>query len=94
MIELGFSENNIKIEEAYTDDIEKGIVYEMEPSGEKRVQTKDGITLKVSKGMYYTLEDYTYQNFEEVKQMLEEKFLICMYLLSISRRHSKKRAIL
>lgn len=73
LIELGFSENNIKIEEAYTDDIEKGIVYEMEPSGEKRVQTKDGITLKVSKGMYYTLEDYTYQNFEEVKQMLEEK---------------------
>lgn len=73
LIQLGFSENNIRIEETYTDDIEKGIVYEMEPSSEKRVKTKDGITLKVSKGMYYTLEDYTYQNFEEVKKMLEEK---------------------
>ena len=70
--EAGFAKDKIKIEEKLTDDKSSGTVVDIYPKAGSKYKTSDPITLTISKGMYYIVEDYKNRPYEDVKKELEE----------------------
>jgi len=60
------------IQYSATDDIEKDHVFDATPSTGSSVLVNSSVTLYVSEGKYYSIEDYTGKNYATVKALLEE----------------------
>lgn len=71
--ELGFSEDMITITQELSDDEEKNTVLNQTPSAGSKQKIQDGIQLTISKGTYYTVQDYTNRLYEDVVKELQEK---------------------
>ncbi|MGX7173412.1 Stk1 family PASTA domain-containing Ser/Thr kinase [Enterococcus ratti] len=68
---MGFSSDRIKREEAFSNDVEKGmIISQSEGEGTRVDPTTDTISFVVSQGAQPTMSDYTGQNYETVRGML------------------------
>ncbi|MEY8445815.1 Stk1 family PASTA domain-containing Ser/Thr kinase [Enterococcus ratti] len=68
---MGFSSDRIKREEAFSNDVEKGmIISQSEGEGTRVDPTTDTISFVVSQGAQPTMNDYTGQNYETVRGML------------------------
>ncbi|TFJ94605.1 Stk1 family PASTA domain-containing Ser/Thr kinase [Lentibacillus salicampi] len=61
-------------EEAYSDEVDEGVVIQTDPEAGSTVQEEDTVTIVVSQGKEaVAFEDYTGQNFDQVKRILENK---------------------
>ncbi len=65
----GFTINNIEREA--TSDTEKNIVLGMSPEGGSQVEANTSVTLYVSNGIYYVIDNYVGQNINSVQGVLE-----------------------
>ncbi|WP_270346723.1 Stk1 family PASTA domain-containing Ser/Thr kinase [Enterococcus thailandicus] len=71
LIELGFSENQIKSEEEYSSEVEKGAIISQTPADGEVDPDSDIITFKVSKGAEPVyLYNHTGENYDEVYSTL------------------------
>lgn len=68
--ESGFSLDNIHINEELSEDIEKGDVISISPVAGTEISSKSSMTLTVSSGVYFVVEDYVYQKYDDVKTKL------------------------
>ena len=68
--EAGFVVNLNEIVKENNDEVEIDKVISMYPEGESEGNRNDVVTLTVSKGPYFHVEDYTGKSFEEVKAVL------------------------
>lgn len=73
LIELGVQETSIYIKEKLSDDKEKGELISIYPQSGQEVEYTTGITITVSKGKYFVVEDYTNRTYLAVEQLLQEK---------------------
>lgn len=69
----GFDASNIKIKEALSDDVEKGKVISISPEIGSDAKKGTSFTLTISKGIYFVVDDYTNQLYEDVKAQLEKE---------------------
>ena len=73
LISLGVLDTSIRVEEKLSDNKEAGEIMSIYPASGKEVERTTAITITISKGMYYVIEDYTNRTFESVKEILAEK---------------------
>ena len=73
LISLGILDTSIRVEEKLSDNKEAGEIMSIYPASGKEVERTTAITITISKGMYYVIEDYTNRTFESVKEILAEK---------------------
>lgn len=71
LIDAGFWKVNIKLEKAMSDDIEAGKVMKIEPSVGSKVRKNSVITITISKGVYFIIDDYVNKNIQDIKPLLE-----------------------
>lgn len=69
----GFDASNIKIKEALSDDVEKGKVISISPEIGSDAKKGTSFTLTISKGIYFVVDDYINQLYEDVKAQLEKE---------------------
>lgn len=73
LIEIGFLEENITIETKLDDEIEEGDIISLSPSPGAQISQNSALTLTVSSGTYFQVDDYTYRRYEDVrKELLRE----------------------
>ncbi|WP_075877165.1 Stk1 family PASTA domain-containing Ser/Thr kinase [Merdibacter massiliensis] len=67
--EAGFDRNQITIEEVLDETVEKGNVSSVDPEENKRAGKNDTIILKVSRGGYFTVENYVGMTLPELREI-------------------------
>lgn len=67
--EAGFDRNQITIEEVLDETVEKGNVSSVDPEENKRAGKNDTIVLKVSRGGYFTVENYVGMTLPELREI-------------------------
>ncbi|MGX8834830.1 Stk1 family PASTA domain-containing Ser/Thr kinase [Amedibacillus sp. YH-ame6] len=73
LINAGFKKENIKIEKKLSDNIQEGHAISVSPAiGEKTGESSE-ITLTISRGTYFVLEDYKNQALSDIQSKLEEE---------------------
>ena len=74
LIHAGFHKDNIKIEEKTSEEMKKGDVFDIYPASGKSIKETQMITLRVSNGTFYTIEDDAIINhkFEDLQAQLKE----------------------
>lgn len=72
LLAIGVQESSIHIEEKMSDDKEVGELIKIYPVSGSEVELTNGITITISKGKYYVVEDYTNRSFEAVEKLLHE----------------------
>ena len=64
---------DVSIERKYCEDVEEGYVAEVYPKEGQKIKTTHAIKLTVSKGVFYTAEDYTKRYYSDVEKELHDK---------------------
>lgn len=72
LIDAGFSEDQIVIEEVLDEDVSAGIVSRVEPAEESRVNSGETIHVSVSRGGYYTVENYVGLTLPQLRQIFSD----------------------
>lgn len=72
LIDAGFSEDQIVIEEVLDEDVAAGIVSRVEPAEESRVNSGETIHVSVSRGGYYTVENYVGLTLPQLRQIFSD----------------------
>ncbi|MEI3116544.1 MAG: Stk1 family PASTA domain-containing Ser/Thr kinase [Merdibacter sp.] len=70
--EEGIEEERIIIEEVLSDDVEKGNVVAVDPQPQQRVRSGENVTLQVSRGGHYVVENYVGMSVSQLRQLFEE----------------------
>ena len=73
LVQAGFKKDNITIKRELSDDIEAGHALAVSPKSGEEIGEKSKLTLTVSKGTYYVVEDYTSRPLSEVQEELASK---------------------
>lgn len=71
LLNSGFKRENIKVEEALSQGVSKGYIIGVSPSTGEKAGASSSITLQVSRGNYFIVEDYTSRSFDEVSKILK-----------------------
>lgn len=71
LLDAGFKETSITFVEAISEDGEDGEVFACTPNVGEKAKKSDGVTVKISKGNYMSVENYVGKNIEEVKKMIQ-----------------------
>lgn len=75
LIDAGFDEDQIKLEEVLSEDVAEGNVSAVEPSEHSRVGNEDTIMLQVSRGGYYVVENYVGLTLPQLRQIFSENHI-------------------
>ena len=70
--EEGIEEERIIIEEVLSDDVEKGNVVAVDPQPQQRLRSGENVTLQVSRGGHYVVENYVGMSVSQLRQLFEE----------------------
>lgn len=70
--EEGIEEERIIIEEVLSDDVEKGNVVAVDPQPQQRLRSGENVTLQVSRGGHYVIENYVGMSVSQLRQLFEE----------------------
>ena len=70
--EEGIEEERIIIEEVLSDDVEKGNVVAVDPQPQQRIRSGENVTLQVSRGGHYVVENYVGMSVSQLRQLFEE----------------------
>ena len=70
--EEGIEEERIIIEEVLCDDVEKGNVVAVDPQPQQRLRSGENVTLQVSRGGHYVVENYVGMSVSQLRQLFEE----------------------
>ena len=70
--EEGIEEERIIIEEVLSDDVEKGNVVVVDPQPQQRLRSGENVTLQVSRGGHYVVENYVGMSVSQLRQLFEE----------------------
>lgn len=70
--EEGIEEERIIIEEVLSDDVEKGNVVAIDPQPQQRLRSGENVTLQVSRGGHYVVENYVGMSVSQLRQLFEE----------------------
>lgn len=70
--EEGIEEEHIIIEEVLSDDVEKGNVVAVDPQPQQRLRSGENVTLQVSRGGHYVVENYVGMSVSQLRQLFEE----------------------
>lgn len=73
LVQAGFKKDNITIKRELSDDIEAGHALSVSPESGKEIGENAELTLTVSKGTYFVVEDYTNRKLSEVEAELANK---------------------
>lgn len=73
LLNAGYNKANITVKEELSDDIKKDKIISISPAVGKEIKAKDSITLTVSKGTYFIVEDYAKRSYSEVEKEIKEK---------------------
>lgn len=73
LITLGIQPTNIYVEEILSDDKEAGELIKIHPASGKEVEKSTSVTITISKGKFYVIEDYRNRTYESVVSLLQEK---------------------
>lgn len=73
LVQAGFKKDNIIIKRELSDDIEAGHALSVSPESGKEIGENTELTLTVSKGTYFVVEDYTNRKLSEVEAELANK---------------------
>ena len=65
-------EERIIIEEVLSDDVEKGNVVAVDPQPQQRLRSGENVTLQVSRGGHYVVENYVGMSVSQLRQLFEE----------------------
>lgn len=72
LLDAGFDEADITFEEALSDDVKTGLVFQSDPETGNRVKKSQGIVVTISKGNYYVMKDYEGKQMDEVKEEIRK----------------------
>lgn len=72
LTEAGFDEDNIRVEQVLSEEVEAGDVAAVEPGEQTRVSLEDGIVLQISRGGYYVVENYVGMTLSQLQQTFAE----------------------
>lgn len=70
--EEGIEKERIIIEEVLSDDVEKGNVVAVDPQPQQRLRSGENVTLQVSRGGHYVVENYVGMSVSQLRQFFEE----------------------
>ena len=70
--EEGIEEERIIIEKVLSDDVEKGNVVAVDPQPQQRLRSGENVTLQVSRGGHYVVENYVGMSVSQLRQLFEE----------------------
>lgn len=82
LLDAGFTEASITFEEAISENAEDGEVFACSPNVGEKAKKSEGIQVKLSKGNYFTMEDFVGRNIDEV----EAKIKAALPKATISRK--------
>lgn len=71
LLEAGFDEKDISFEEELSDDIKVGTVFDSDPQEGSSVKKSQGIVVTISKGNYFTIEDYKGKSMDEIEAKIK-----------------------
>lgn len=71
LMDAGFGENDITFVEELSDDVKIGTVFDSDPQAGSSVKKSQGITVKISKGNYFVMEDYQGKTFTEIEAKIK-----------------------
>lgn len=72
--QAGFDTSKVTYKEALSDDVEKGLVVAIEPKVGAESKKSTNFTITLSKGIYFVVDDYTNQLYEDVKAALNKEY--------------------
>ena len=72
LTEAGFDEDNIRVEQVLSEEVEAGDVAAVEPGEQTRVSLEDEIVLQISRGGYYVVENYVGMTLSQLQQTFAE----------------------
>ena len=72
LTEAGFDEDNIRVEQVLSEEVEAGDVAAVEPGEQTRVSLEDEIVLQVSRGGYCVVENYVGMTLSQLQQTFAE----------------------
>lgn len=73
LVQAGFVRESIHLNEVLSDVAEAGEIISIHPASGKEVEATTSITITVSKGKYFVIEDYTKRSYASVSALLAEK---------------------
>ncbi len=71
LLEAGFDEKDISFEEELSDDVKVGTVFDSDPQEGSSVKKSQGIVVTISKGNYFTIEDYKGKSMDEIEAKIK-----------------------
>lgn len=71
LLEAGFDEKDISFEEELSDDVKVGTVFDSDPQEGSSVKKSKGIVVTISKGNYFTIEDYKGKSMDEIEAKIK-----------------------
>ncbi len=71
LLEAGFDEKDISFEEELSDDVKVGTVFDSDPQEGSSVIKSQGIVVTISKGNYFTIEDYKGKSMDEIEAKIK-----------------------
>lgn len=74
LLAAGFKEKDITFSEGLSDDIEDGKVYETKPAIGELAHKSQGVTVMLSNGNYFVMEDYKGKNIDVVTKQIKDKY--------------------